>query len=155
MDGRRNPAFNKAKNHAFRLLKFRMRSEKELVSRLKQRNFDNSVINEVISYLKDIGLVDDETFTRMWIESRIKKPLGLNRLRTELKLKGIRSEIIDDTLSQIKERFNEEEAIAKLAQRKLSSLKGLEPYKAKRRLYAYLVQRGFTCDAITGVLENL
>ena len=70
----------KAKNYAFLLLKFRPRSEKEISERLKRKKFDTAVIRETILFLKEKSFVDDSYFAKVWLESRIKRPLGLRKL---------------------------------------------------------------------------
>ena len=83
-----------AKKACFRLIKFRPRSEYELRTRLLQKGFEKEVIDGAITAISKIGLVDDLAFARMWTESRLKKPLGLNRIYFELKQKGVGKEII-------------------------------------------------------------
>lgn len=145
----------KTKNYAFLLLKFRLRSEKELYQRLKKKKFDDNVIKRTLSFLKDKGFIDDNIFTKTWIESRLKKPLGLRRLKQELKLKGIDKDIIDNQIEEIKKDYPEEDIVLELAKKRFNKLKGIEPNKAKRRIYAYLLQRGFSPEIIIDVVNQL
>ena len=87
------------------MLKFRQRSRKEIYDRLKKKKFDEEIINETISFLKNKGFIDDQLFAKAWIESRIKKPLGLRKIRQELNLKGIDKQIIDSQIGEIKEKY--------------------------------------------------
>lgn len=145
----------KAKNYAFLLLKFRQRSAKEITQRLKQKNFDDSVIKETLSFLKRQGFVDDESFAKAWIDSRLKKPLGLRRIKEELRIKGIDTDIIESNLKKIKQDYLEEEVVARIAADRLSKLKGIEPQKAKRRTFAYLLRRGFSPEVILDTLARI
>lgn len=145
----------KAKNYAFLLLKFRLRSEKELCARLKKKKFDTGIIQETISFLKDKGFIDDNYFAQAWIESRLKRPLGLRRLRQELRLKGIDKEIIDDQIAKIKKNYSEEDVVLKIIRERIPKLKGLEPQKAKRRLYSYLLRRGFAPEIVIDAMNQL
>lgn len=147
--------FQTAKNYAFLLLKFRPRSEKELYQRLKKKRFDDSIINEVISFLKDRGFIDDNYFTKAWIESRLKKPLGFKKIEQELKFKGINKEIIDTQIQELKKNYSEEDIILKLAQEKFNKLKVLELKKAKRRVFTYLVRRGFSPEVVIDAINQL
>jgi regulatory protein len=74
----------KARAYAFLLLKFRPRSELELSQRLKRKKFSQEIVFKSIAFLKEKKFLDDDCFARNWINSRIKKPLGLRRLRKEL-----------------------------------------------------------------------
>lgn len=145
----------KAKNYSFLLLKFRPRSEKEIYQRLKKKKFDDRIIKETLSFLKDKGFIDDKLFAKTWIESRLKEPLGLKKIINELNLKGIAKEIIESEILQIKENYSEEDVVTKIAKDRITKLKGTDPQKAKRRLYAYLLRRGFSGETVYDVIAQL
>lgn len=143
----------KARDYAFLLLKFRLRSEREIYARLKKKKFDEEIIKQTVSFLKNKGFIDDSVFAKAWIESRLKKPLGLRRIRQELNLKGVDKEIIDSQISEVKKDYPEEELVKKIAQERLKKLKGIEPRSAKRRVYTYLLRRGFSPETIINALN--
>ena len=152
----RNPlSLQKARNYAFYLLKFRPRSEDEIYQRLKRKKFDQAVIRQTLSFLKDRGFINDEDFARAWVESRIKKPLGLRKLTQELRLKGIDKEIIDRQIGRIKKDYSEEEIVLKLARARFDKCNGIEPLKAKRRIFAYLLRHGFSPEVVIDAVNNL
>jgi len=155
----KNPAlansFEKARDYAFFLLKFRLRSENEIYSRLKKKKFDDEVIAKTLSFLKEKKFIDDRLFAERWAEYRIKKPFGLRRIKEELKLKGIAKNIIEDQLSEIKQDYSEEEIVAKIAEEKFPKMEGLDAQKAKKRLCGYLVRRGFSPEIVWDVINNL
>ncbi|MCX5668609.1 MAG: regulatory protein RecX [Candidatus Omnitrophica bacterium] len=121
----------KAKAYAFLLLKFRLRSENELKSRLKQKGFSEELSQDTVNFLKDREFIDDRVFARGWVAARLKRPFGLRKIKQELVQKGLDQEIIGDSLSQIKEHYNESQIVSQLAQQRFSKLKGIEPLKAK------------------------
>lgn len=137
-----------AREYAFLLLKYRPRSESEFYQRLKKKEFAEAVIKQVLSFLKDKGFIDDVYFAKTWVDSRIKKPLGLRRLEQELRVKGISQEIIDNCLSAVKDNYSEEEVVLKIINQKLEKLKGIDPEKAKARIYRYLIRRGFSPEVV-------
>ena len=147
--------FDKALNYAYRLLKFRPRSEVELIRRLKKQRVTDAVIKKLISYLKEKGLIDDNEFAKRWVESRLRIPLGFRRLRAELSEKGINEKIISQVISEAKADYKEDQLVYKLARQKLSKLKNIEPYKAKRRLYAYFIRHGFSPDVVMETINQL
>ena len=155
MNSKNTAPLQKARNYAFLLLKFRLRSEKELYQRLKRKKFEEGVIRETLSFLKDKAFIDDRLFTKAWIESRIKRPLGLRRIRKELNLKGIPREIIDSEIIATKENYREEDVVDRIALQKFGQLKGIAPDKAKRRLYAYLLRRGFSPEIVMDAVNQL
>ena len=145
----------KARNYAFLVLKFRPRSEKELYERLKKKKFDESVIKDTLSFLKEKRFIDDNYFAQAWIESRLKKPLGLRRIEQELKQKGIDKEIIQAQIQAAREGYCEEGIVLKLAQERLVKLRGLEPKKSRQRIFGYLLRRGFSPEIIIETVNQL
>jgi regulatory protein len=136
------------------LLKFRLRSEKEVRDRLKKKKFDAETIEDTVSFLKEKAFIDDEQFARAWIRSRVKKPLGIRRLKVELRLKGIDKAIIDAGINELKSDYSEEDVVKSIAKNRLSRLKGIDQQKAKKRVYAYLLRRGFSPESIIEVLNK-
>lgn len=145
----------KAKEYAFLLLKFRPRSEKEIYERLKKKKFDAEIIKEAIAFLKEKRFIDDNYFAKVWLESRLKRPLGLRRLKQELGLKGIAKEIIDSRLQEIKKKYCEGDIVREIARQRLCKLKNIEPAKVKSRIYGYLLRRGFSPDVVIDVINQL
>lgn len=144
----------KARNYAFLLLKFRLHSEHELYERLKKRKFEEGVIRGVLEFLKDKNFIDDNLFTKTWIESRLKKHFGLRRLKQELRIKGINKEIIDGQISELKKNYSESEIVVKIAKERLNKLKDIEPHKASMRVYGYLLRRGFPPEIVSEILSQ-
>lgn len=147
--------FARARDYAFLLLKFRLRSEAELIGRLKQKKFSEVVCRRVVAFLKEKRFLDDEEFARSWISSRIKRPLGLRRLKRELKAKGVDSPIIEEQLRVAARDYNEKEVIEGLVSAKLKAFKSLDPLKARKRVFGFLLRRGFSADAALEVLNRL
>lgn len=154
MNEQKLDTLNKAKAYAFLLLKFRQRSEKELYFRLAKKKFCPEVIKEALDFLKGKGFVDDYIFAKLWSESRLKKPYGLIRLKQELKIKGIDNKIIDGIVSEIKEKYCEKDVVACLADERFKKLKGIDPVKAKRRIWAYLLRRGFSPEIVLDIINQ-
>lgn len=155
---RANQGFNNvqsARAYAFLLLKFRLRSEKELLARLRQKGFLDQVSQEAVNFLKDREFIDDRVFAKGWVASRLKRPLGLRKIAQELVQKGLDKSVIQDALGEIKEGYEEKQVVSELARQKLSRMKGIEPLKAKARIYGYLMRRGFSPDVIGEVIKEL
>lgn len=145
----------KAKNYAFRLLKFRLRSEAELEQRLKRKKFTQEVIRQTINFLKEKKFIDDREFARCWIESRLRQTAGFRRIRQELRLKGIDPGVMQEEIDSARQGYCEGEITLRIAKEKISQLKGLEPAKLKRRIYAYLLRRGFSPETVIETINAL
>lgn len=133
----------KLKERAFNLLSYRARSKKELIDRLKQKETDPQLINEVINELSAVELINDFEFAQSWVSER-GKLYGPFRLRNELIKKGIAKEIIDQVLDE----FNEVEVANKLAAKWINRHKNLAPKVLERRLFGFLARRGISYDTI-------
>lgn len=144
----------KARNYAFLLLKFRLRSEHELYERLKRKKFEEGVIREALEFLKEKNFIDDNLFAKSWIESRLKKPFGLRRLKQELSIKGINKEIINSQVSEVKKSYSESEVIGRIVKERLNRLKDIDPRKAKMRIFGYLLRRGFPPEIVSEILNQ-
>lgn len=135
-------------------MKFRLRSEKEVRERLRRKKFSPEIIENTVSFLKEKRFIDDNDFARAWIRSRIKRPLGIRRLKLELGAKGVDKALIDAQIDELKGDYNEEEVVRKIARERLSRSKGIDRQKAKKRVYAYLLRRGFSPEAIIEALNK-
>jgi len=147
--------FCKARNSVFRLLKFRLRSEQELREKLAAKNLPDPIIEQTIQYFKDLDLVDDHAFARQWTASRLKRPFGLNRIRLELRKKGIDAEIIREALKEAAGDYKELDIVTKLANSRALKYKNIGREKAQQRVYGYLSRRGFSASAIIKAVKNL
>ena len=145
----------RAKNTVFRLLKIRQRSEQELRNKLKLKKISATVIDQTIEYFKKLRFIDDKQFAQSWIRGRLMRPYGFDRIRFELKTKGIAADIIKEQLNSAKENYNEYETVLELARWRFSRYKGIEPLKAKQRTFGYLSRRGFSIEAIQSAIKKL
>jgi regulatory protein len=147
--------FERAKEYSFLLLKFRQRSEKEIRNRLERKEFAIKVIEEVLAFLKEKGFLDDRRFAVAWTESRLKKPFGLRRVKQELRIKGIAAEIIDQVCAEAGARYPENKIVDVIALKKLRNYADKDTVTQKRRLYGYLIRRGFSSDVIAEAINRL
>ena len=134
------------------LLALRPRSREELGQRLARKKFDNAIIEATLAFLQEKKFIDDLAFAREWIAFRLAKSYGLLRIRQELAFKGVAPSIIERCCSEAAQGISEQELVTGLVNRKVSQYKGVDPQKAKTRLYGYLLRRGFSPEII---LEEL
>ncbi len=144
-----------ARVYAFLLLKFRLRSEAELKGRLEQKGFSTSIAQDTVNFLKDKKFIDDRLFAKGWVNSRLRRPLGLRRIKQELLVKGLDKQVIEDALAQAKKDYSESQIVNKLAQQRFAKLTKVEPQKAKARVYGYLLRRGFSPDVVSQTIKQL
>jgi len=154
VDSKVSSSSEKARQYSFLLLKYRLRSEKEIADRLVRKKFPPEVIKETIAFLKEKRFIDDSSFARAWLQSRIKRPLGIRRLKQELRFKGIDKEIIESNIERIKKNYSESEVVQSIVEDKFRKMRNIEPQKAKMRIYSYLLRRGFSPDVCLDAINR-
>ncbi|EHD20440.1 MULTISPECIES: recombination regulator RecX [Brenneria] len=108
-------------------------------------------IESAIAYCTDHGWLDDERFARRYIRGRSLKGLGMQRIRAELRQKGIDKAIIAAALAECDIDWCE---LAKsAAERKFGPLLPVE-WKEKAKLQRYLLYRGFSHEEIQSIYAN-
>lgn len=144
---------SKSTNYALRFLGYRQRSEKEIIDKLKEKGFEEKLINGTLDYLKDYNLIDDLEFAKSFMKDKINlNKHGPQRIKYELYRKGISQEIIDEVLDE----DNGEYARAlELAEKKLPSYKDDDRNAIYRKLSGFLQRRGYSYDCISKVLREL
>jgi regulatory protein len=113
-------------------------------------DFEEDVIEETLNALESIDLINDHAYSHRWIESRsASKGYGKVRLEAELIKRGVDKEVIREALQQL----SEEEEITKACSiaRKQLPLGAPLNLKEKRRLFAFLLRRGYN----TGIIEKV
>lgn len=124
--------------------------------RLLRKGYNEDQVQEVLSRLKEAGLIDDLKFAKFWINYRLSCKLrSISFIKNELKNKGVDPDIIEEALAGFKE-FDEKQAVRKLAEKKIKAMRDVnDPIARKRRLYAYLGRRGFSLNMIREVVDEL
>ena len=151
-----NGSSARAKNTAYRLLAFRPRSRAELVTKLKERKYGESVIGMVVKDLERYGYLNDRRFAEQWVIGRMQiRSMGRRRLEQELRSKGLDSDIIRDVLRNAISTDEEWSIAQKAAAKKLQTMKNLDVAVQKRRLAGYLERKGFTSEIILSITRTI
>ncbi len=140
---------------ALRFLKIRPRSVGELRDKLTGKGFDLRDIDEELEYLKSVDLLNDRVFTASWIRYRLARPFGFRRIITELKDKDVSDAIIAEAVASAKIDHVELDLAMDLALRRAERLKDIEPEKKKKRVFDFLLRRGFPVDAAMKAIKKI
>ena len=138
---------------AIKFISYRMRSVSEVQQNLKKQGVSEDTIAAVIDRLQKNGLLDDLSFSQMWVENRNEfRPRSHRMLAIELQQKGIHSEIISQILE---ETTSDEELAYAAAQKQIRKYEQLEWQEFRRKLSSFLARRGFSYGTIKPVLEQV
>ncbi len=113
---------------------------------LTRKGVEKEVASKVIKTFKAEGLLNDFEYALAFIQQR-KGKYGSFRLFNELLKKGVSEKEIKEALKTL-DYQEEEETLKNLAQSYLRKNIGSEEAKLKRRLYSFLLRRGFSPDLI-------
>lgn len=139
-------------NAACRFLSYRPRSELEVRRRLQQQGHDAHGIERAIDRLKELNLINDAEFARLWAENRETcSPRGPRLLRLELQQKGLSREVIEQVLNDL----DESAAAYRAAEKKARNLPTEDYHTFHKRLAAYLTRRGFGYETLTRTIETV
>jgi len=145
----------KAYDRAVRFLAYRPRSEAEVRRNLGRAGLDEELVGRVIERLREQGYVNDQEFTRFWVENRRQfKPLGARALRHELRSKGVDEELATAMVEDLDLEELACRAGRPQAQRLKSSLAG-NRRDFRSRLAAFLARRGFEYTIIRAAIARL
>ena len=142
-----------AMQRALNFLSYRARSEQEIRANLTRAEIPDVVLEATLQRLRELNLVNDADFARMWIEGRKQfRPRSRRFLAYELRLKGIDEQVAQDALEdQVVDEVEALNAGRKIA-RRLATL-DVQDFRAK--LGGYLGRRGFSYQAIAPALRQL
>ena len=131
-------SFEVAKEKALRYLVTAKKTEYEVRNKLKKSNFEESIIDDVISYLKDLDYINDNDYIDAYIRQCMRlQNYSIYEIKNKLLQKGIKKDIIDKKLEVLRQSNYEQELVNKLLN---SKLKNMEEIKQKQ----YLYRRGFS-----------
>ena len=148
---------NQAVKFAIKLLSIRKRSVFEMRDRLKRKEFEDDVIDEVIKELFEYKYLNDEEFAEAYINDRINfNPRGSFLVKKELREKGIAENIVDQKIKELFPEKKEMELAREAAKKKMGTLnKDLERNKVYQKVGSYLQAKGYASYIIREVLEDI
>ncbi len=105
-----NSIYEKALN----FLSYRPRSAREVEMRLRQKGYSPEQIAYAMEKLVRAGYVNDKDFARFWVTNRMTfSPRGPRLLKSELRQKGVASDVVDEIIAEHQE---SQETLAQEAQ---------------------------------------
>ena len=132
-----------AQQRAVHLIAYRPRSVREVRQRLEKTGVDEGTIERVIEQLRKADMLNDEAFSKAWVESRLRAtPRGRRMIAWELRRKGVDDAVVKEALEEV-DPAAEEEAARRLVRRKLRSVARVDDTVATRRLVGMLARKGY------------
>lgn len=143
-----------AYNISVKYIMVRLRSINEIKVYLTKKGYSKDVIDKVIEKLIKNKLLDDEIFTKAYINDKLNftnvgKYKLINELTTKMK---VDNSVVYNVLESYEEVWNDR--IDKLINKYLKSNKKYRGNTLKNKLYIYLVNLGYDKDKVISILNN-
>lgn len=133
-------SFELAKEKAIRYIVVAKKTESEVIKKLEKLGCEGNIIEEVITYLTNLGYIDDNDYVDAYIRQCMRLlNYSIYEIKNKLLQKGIKKDIIEVKLQKLYETDYEQQLIQKLLNGKLKSME-----KLKQKQYLY--RRGFRCN---------
>jgi len=119
------------------------RTRAQLAETLRRRGVPDDAAEAVLGRFTEVGLIDDATFARAWVESRhYGRGLGRRALAAELNQRGVEREDIQEAVAKLSPE-TELSTARSLVERRLRATAGLPAQARLRRLVGMLARKGY------------
>jgi len=129
-------------------------SRRDLARRLVMRGHPPVAADQAVERAESVGLVNDETYARHFVQTRSARGRGPMRLRRELAIMGVASAIIDRVLAEEAEE-TDPGIVRALARKRASQLGGVERQDRIRRVVAFLARRAYAGSDVRKVVREV
>jgi len=117
-------------------------TEHELRSKLVKGGHEPDVIEVGVAKCIAAGLIDDRRYVEAFVESRVRRGHGAQRIRQDLQRRGVDRVLVDEFLVEPKESGAFDDAALEAARRKAARL-DLADAKSRAKLTRWLMARGY------------
>ena len=146
----------RGKKYLLMLLSRRLYSRYEISGKLKNKEYPEKIITELIFWLENNNYINDKLFAEMWAQFRLQnKPIGRYKLNQELRTKGIKQDIIQKVIDKTYKEMDELTLAHNLIKEKIvaSEIKNIRINPKK--IYNFLLRRGFSTEISRNIYHEL
>lgn len=145
--------YSSAMERAGHSLSAKSRSEKEMKDTLLRAGYSEMCVLKVIDRLRKLGYLNDSVYASSFARQRSTLGYGENRIRQELRMKGIKETDIQAAIEELN--GDEQNETIRKAAEKAARGKDLSSFKDRQRVKAALARRGFDFESIDAVLSEM
>lgn len=140
---------------SLRVLAASAKSTQELEKKLERSGFDPGIIRETIETLQRQGILDDRLYAENLTARLVTaKGSGRRRVSFELARKGVRPELRRQILEKLTPEAEQERA-REIGLGRWERLSNLPLDKRRKRVYDFLLRRGYDDSVVRVILEDL
>jgi len=145
----------RARQICLRLLTAAPRTRAQLAAALRRRGVPGEAAEAVLGRFTDVGLIDDATFARAWVESRhYSRGLSRRSLSAELRRTGVETEVIREAVGTL----DPEQEVAtarRLVEQKMAGTRGQPPGQRVRRAASMLARKGYPPGLVFRLIKEV
>ncbi len=143
------------KTYFLRLLSRRDHSKKELKDKALQKGFLSTQIEGILNELSEKGYINNLEFAASFTRDKFRfNKWGVNKIRAELRKKGIQEKEISSALSQIDTSI-QSECIQELIVKHKARFLRVIPEKRRKKVFDFLLRKGYDSSIISSNLTSL
>jgi regulatory protein len=146
--------FSRALSYSFLLLKYRLRSEREILTRLKEKGYLHQITKQVVGYLKTNKYIDDKTFADEFIQYGFDKGWGVRKISFQLNKFGIVRHLSERLLSALNYKDKIRSVVQIKGKKNIDKKDVRAVTKEKARLLRILIGRGFQYEEIHEAVDE-
>ena len=139
------------KQALYRLAAYCSRAERclwDITRKLKNWEIPYEQQNQIIQQLRNEKLLDEERYCKAFVNDKTKyNRWGINKVRFELRKKGISESLIQEALKNLDPEENRERLLHIIEQKK-KSIKGKDQWEIRQKLIRFALSRGFSQEDI-------
>lgn len=143
--------------HALNIISYSMKTEFELVKKLREKEFSEPAIEQAVQKLKGYKYIDDDIYVTMYIKTKaIPNNWGEQKIISKLLQKGVDINLIKQKIEELYSYDEKKNAITKVAEKYVEKLPIDEDIlKKKQKLYRYLAGKGYSYELISSTVSSI
>lgn len=143
-----------SRDYCLKLITIKDRTEKEIRTKLKEKNFDENTIEEEIEFLSNYGYINDNRYAQHFTSDAINiKKWGKSRIRTELLRRGVDRDVVDEVIEAAFSETDDDRLYTEMEKRFKNA--DFSNMKERTRIFNFYLRRGFSPEEIKGAMNRL
>lgn len=140
---------------AMNYLSYQLRTEKEVRTYLKEKEIERDDRDKIVIKLKELTLINDLVYGESYVRTQVRiSDKGPQTISQQLKLKGLKPEEIEQALT-FYPKDSQIEVAQHTAEKSLKKIHGKSQRETMQKVRQTLMQKGFSPDVITSVMERI
>lgn len=141
-------------NAALRSLAMREHCAVELRTKLEQKGYDSTIVDEVIALLLEKGLLSEQRFAESFMRMRLQRGDTPWLAATRMRAKGCAEDVVDAQLKFAVSTFPAADACVEIVHKRDPDGLRFADKKVWNRVMRYLIQKGFAYATAQNALQE-